>query len=406
MRSQFTKVCLSVLVASMLFVLLGASAAGQTRRRGNSAAKSADGKPQENAGQTTQQRPTDREPMRLMNPVPEGGTEGADKIWSGVAPVALRANDNPIIRIYMVQGGSTLVEVPDKDRFFAIHPPPPDPQLVVLEDSPTKSSDRFFLIRPGKDFVAPAMIGRKPSGPVPAATVTVQMRSGMTFTIVAYPANDLRMNVHRLVVMYNPVEAANARKANNLATNLGTDDEGNKSSQPSTVRFADGTEGAASGQDKRMNDLRNYALVASQELARFGGVSVGKDAREFPGVGSFGREVAGLRVAAGDVKDLGGNVRMAIVAVQNRKDRALKISQSQPDLVVMVGEGKSTVGRAVKTLYAESNASGGVVPPKGCVVYAIVYEVEDGGNGVKTLRAVVSEEKSADKLVSSEVARR
>lgn len=396
-----------VMVACALLILASSSIAfGQRARRAAGAGQGRAAADTTTRARRQEARQVERAPMQLMNPVQEG-SDGGERIWSGVAPVTLKANDNPIIRIYMVQGGSTLVEVPDRDRLFAIHPPPAEPQLIVLEDSPTKATDRFFLIRPGRDFVVPAANSR--SAPVPAATVTVQMRSGMTFTIVAYPARDLRLNVHRLVVMYNPAEVASARRQNNLASNLGSEEEQpTRPSAPSTIRYPAEDEQRTTPERQEAERLRGYALAAREEMGRYSVVAVANGSREFPGLGAFGREVSGLRVAASEVRNLGGNVRLAVVAVQNRRDRELRMSQSQPDLRVdlMNGRGGVAQQQSLKSLYFETTSSGGVIPARGVVVYAIVYEMPGGISSGQVLRAVVSEERSVERMAVAEVARR
>src|SRR4029453_6592870 len=54
----------------------------------------------------------------LNNPAPE--------YRSGEVSVAVRGNENPIIRLGLAQNGVTLIEFPASDRFFAINPGNPD----------------------------------------------------------------------------------------------------------------------------------------------------------------------------------------------------------------------------------------------------------------------------------------
>src|SRR5215468_9560452 len=70
---------------------------------------------------------------------------------SGEVSVAVRGNENPIIRLGLAPNGVTLVEFPASDNFFAINPGNTD--LVTIEDSPTKETDHFFVIRPGAGFL-------------------------------------------------------------------------------------------------------------------------------------------------------------------------------------------------------------------------------------------------------------
>jgi hypothetical protein len=341
----------------------------------------------------------DTEPVRITNPNVNASTE---QIWSGNSQVILRANDNPIIRIYMAQGGSTLVELPEKDQFFAIHPPPPDPQLIVLEDSPTKASDRHFLLRPGKDFVVP-VVGNKHTT-VPAATITVQMRSGMTFTLMAYPVRDLRLNAHHIVVMYDPVAVTASRRAGGLSTNIGFEHEPSKPQPATTVRFPDEKGKAVSNQQKL---VESYKTAVKEQLTRFSSIYIKKDAKEFPGLGLFGKEEAGLRVAASEIKRLDDNRRVVIVAVQSRKNKEVRLIHNGPTLLIeTTHSGKVKQVEIIRPLYIESPSQGLVVPPNGTVIYGLVYELITPLNFNQKLKARVSQESSADRYATTVIEQR
>jgi hypothetical protein len=69
----------------------------------------------------------------------------APSYLSGEVNVVVRGDENPIIRLQMVPNGQALVEFPAKDRIFKVNPA--DPDLVTIEDSPTKEFDRYILLR-------------------------------------------------------------------------------------------------------------------------------------------------------------------------------------------------------------------------------------------------------------------
>ncbi|MEP7339253.1 MAG: hypothetical protein ABI977_16070, partial [Acidobacteriota bacterium] len=132
----------------------------------------------------TKQSKQEKKPSRvppvavINNPSPQ--------YLSGEVSVMVRGNENPIIRLGLAQNGVALVEFPASDHFFAINPGNPD--LVTIEDSPTKETDRFFVIRPGTGF-APAAEGAKVLSP--ATSIIVQMNSGMVVTFLLYPVRDI-----------------------------------------------------------------------------------------------------------------------------------------------------------------------------------------------------------------------
>jgi hypothetical protein len=132
---------------------------------------------------------------------------------SGEVNVLVRGDENPIIRLQMVANGQTLIEFPAQDRIFKVNPA--DPDLVTIEDSPTKENDRYILLRSSKQFLPPGS-----GGSSAATSMLVQMTSGMVVTLVIYPVSELEQVVHRCVVRYDRDTIVNARQAAGLAVNL------------------------------------------------------------------------------------------------------------------------------------------------------------------------------------------
>jgi hypothetical protein len=120
----------------------------------------------------------------INNPTPE--------FRSGEASIAVRGNENPIIRLGLAPTGVTLIEFPASDRFFAINPGIGD--LVTIEDSPTKDTDHFLAIRAGAGFLP---FVESDNSAAPATSIIVQMSSGMTVTFLLYPVQDIEQNAHR-----------------------------------------------------------------------------------------------------------------------------------------------------------------------------------------------------------------
>src|SRR5262249_22473441 len=152
---------------------------------------------------------------------------------SGEAPVTVRGDKNPIIRLQMVSNGQALVEFPAKDRIFKVNPA--DPDLVTIEDSQTKEFDRYILLRSSKQFLP----GLPNSQPPPAATsMIVQMTSGMVITLLIHPAHEFEQVVHRCVVRYDRDAIVKARQAAGLAVNLDQRDENTAAKSPVSLQVA------------------------------------------------------------------------------------------------------------------------------------------------------------------------
>ena len=132
---------------------------------------------------------------------------------SGEVNVLVQGDENPIIRLQMVANGQTLIEFPAQDRIFKVNPA--DPDLVTIEDSPTKENDRYILLRSSKQFLPPGS-----GGSSVATSMLVQMTSGMVVTLVIYPVRELGQVVHRCVVRYDRDTIVAARQAVGLAVNL------------------------------------------------------------------------------------------------------------------------------------------------------------------------------------------
>ena len=365
------------------------------------------------SGRTPRRLPQQRSgvtPVRYLNPVrdTESKAEAPPEIYSGEAQVAVRANENPTIRLGLAQGGLTLVEFPAKDRFFAIHPA--DSNLVTIDDSPTKQQDRFFVFRPGSGFVASPLTNGS-AARVPAASIMVQMRSGLTVTFLVYPVRDLTRNAHRVVVMYDPAAVVSARRMAGLAVNLGSGEEEPKLPAVTSIRIEPPVSLLPLPTPAPAPD---YRAATRRALERFGAYVATRDAKQVPGLGAFGREVSGLKVAAAEVEQLGPNTRMAVVAVYNQSDRTVRLAQTTPEFAIetLDARGRAQERRPVKTIATGTTAtvtaagsSGGEIPSRSTVYYAIVYEVSGPLGARQVLRALASSERAADRPAMAEVAR-
>ena len=110
----------------------------------------------------------------------------------------MSGNQNPVIRLGLSPNGATIIEFPAADRLFNIIPG--NSNLVTVEESPTKETDRFIIVRPGDGFASPATMAN--ARRAPATSVIVQMQSGLVLTFL-YPVQQLAEQAHRVVVTYD-----------------------------------------------------------------------------------------------------------------------------------------------------------------------------------------------------------
>jgi hypothetical protein len=364
-----------------------------------------------------------REPSRIPpisvinNPEPQ--------YMSGEISVMVRGNENPIIRLGLAQNGVTLVEFPASDRFFAINPGNPD--LVTVEDSPTKETDRFFVIRPGAGFT-PGPEGSKVIAP--ATSIIVQMSSGMVVTFLLYPVRDIEQNAHRCVVMYDRDAIVGARKAAGLATDLDRREATSSSRQRITsIRMTSETESSPSQRQSidqqppaRSESAGTNSLLKQKEDTRISkaGNSGGSEKVTrlqnlrfedlFPkGKENFGDPIHGLKIAARThaifVKQGRGAdaVRIA-VAVRNTLDVPVKIVPGHPELQIQTLDKKGHILQVepVKLLEVDSSAPNGIIAPKQTACYLLTYEAPIIG-ARQRLSVAVAQINAADEPVTMEL---
>src|SRR5262245_59211921 len=212
-------------VAGLMVAALVSLAGAQARRR--------DTKPA-HAAKPAEIRPTPS--VSLVERAP------ADYL-SGEANVAVSGNQNPVVKLGLSPNGATIIEFPASDKLFNIIPG--NSNLVTVEESPTKETDRFIIVRPGDGFASPATMAQMRRAP--ATSVIVQMQSGLVLTFLFYPVQQLAEQAHRVVVTYDRNEVIAARRAAGLAVNLDTA-EGN-GPRTSSVRVSSSHPSAAAAVD-------------------------------------------------------------------------------------------------------------------------------------------------------------
>src|SRR5437660_1640224 len=145
---------------------------------------------------------------------PAPSTQASPDFFVGEAKVDV-TKDETVVRLAMAQHGSVLIELPANDgpRYII----PGDPEMATVDEKALERNKRAIVVRPGALFIS-SPSNRKAHAP--AATVTVQMRSGLVVTFLFYPVEDLAQNVHRCVLNYNRDEVVARRRAAGLPVNL------------------------------------------------------------------------------------------------------------------------------------------------------------------------------------------
>lgn len=355
----------------------------------------------------------------------------ASDFFVGEAKVDV-TKDETVVRLAMAQHGSVLIELPANDgpRYII----PGDPEMATVDEKALEKNKRAIVVRPGSLFVSPPINRRAHS---PAATVTVQMRSGLVVTFLFYPVEDLAQNVHRCVLSYNRDEVVARRRAAGLPVNLDAENKSNTergdSTGQSTARTSISVETKEEAKPPDLDprakptitiqpDNQPKPIDSEKELSATAGTSSVPANRETSSnekvktgtkealaraikkpkqFKKWTKPVHGVTLAVVEQVDSKENFRVAVVAVKNVSSEALTISPGSPDLSVEMldAEGKPVNVQAIKRLYLESSEVSGAIPTGSILYYAIAYAAPVLG-AHQQLKIAVSQTAAADEPAS------
>ncbi|MCI0337684.1 MAG: hypothetical protein L0226_08915 [Acidobacteria bacterium] len=362
--------------------------------------------------------PTTKPPLDVIN-------NPAPSYLSGEVNITVQGDENPIIRLQMVPSGQALVEFPAKDRIFKVNPA--DPDLVTIEDSPTKEIDRYILLRSSKQFLEGARSSTDPSS---ATSMLVQMTSGMVITLLIYPVGELEKVVHRCVVKYDRDSIVKARQAAGLAVNLDQREEKIASKTPTSIQILP--------LEKPFKEISNASVSNSEIVADVSDSSTTSTANEngevsenrqtpsnprkiikatesrdtkkggdkpieWTGKPRWSEPLHGLKVAA-QTRTLTADLRQVLITVQNTLSEPIKIAPGQPELVIQTLDDRDCVLQVerVEPLKIEWSVSNGLIKDGAEARYVITYEAPVLG-AKQRLCAAVAQINAADDPVMIEI---
>jgi hypothetical protein len=342
--------------------------------------------------------------VKLVEPL------GADFI-SGEANVAVNGNRNPIIHLGLSPNGATIVEFPSADRLFNIIPG--NSNLVTIEESPTKDTDRFIIARPGDGFASPTTMAQARRAPV--TSVIVQMQSGLVITFLFYPVQQLAEQAHRVVITYDRNEVEAARRAAGLAVNL---DSTIGATKPRTTSLRIATPSDSTAPDEKIPaqatapqppravaDLAEIdtseppakRLGKSSDPARAASLALTEATRTPGSFKKWSETIHGLSLSVSPVREVNKHSQLVVIAVKNTKKRAARIVPGQPGIYLETFDSKKRPIQieAIRKLAVETTVEDEVIPPGETKYYAVVYETTVMG-ARQRLRASVGQIYAAD----------
>lgn len=232
-RTTTLKICLVILALSLI------AYAKQTKPDQASQTKQNQASQTKPASETKQGKPKSVKPSGKKKPgakptstptalgtvnLPPHTVDGKPYL-PGMLNVTVKGQDNPVVGVGMALSGVTVIEFPHEDSFFAVHPPE-NGDFVRIEKSPSMKSDHHLVLRAGVDLF-------KETGP--AASMTIQMTSGLTAVLWIYPTKTIDKQTHRCVFRYNRNDIVFARQQAGLAVNLDREGEESQPDEPKNV---------------------------------------------------------------------------------------------------------------------------------------------------------------------------
>jgi hypothetical protein len=330
---------------------------------------------------------------------------------SGEANVAVSGNKNPEIRLGLSPNGATIIEFPASDKLFNIIPG--NSNLVTVEESPTKETDRFIIVRPGDGFASPTTMAQ--ARRAPATSVIVQMTSGLVITFLFYPVPQLSEQAHRVVVTYDRNEVIAARRAAGLAVNLdgGADDRqrGTTSLRVVPPNGGGGPAVSAAPQSPEVPVLNSQhpgdADLNSQppgesspkrvDLGNAASAALAHALNNPDSFKKYGDDSHGLSISALPVRELDSRSQVAVFKVRNSRKAGARLVPGQPELYIETvnDQGKPVNVEAVKKFVQHTTAMGDLIPGRAVEFYAVAYEAPILG-ARQRLRVAVAMTTAAD----------
>jgi len=392
-----------ITLVALAIVLSAPSAKGQVKTKRDNATETT----KKESRQSQRREPKRENAAVAPSPVTLVEPPRADYL-SGEANVAVSGNQNPVIRLGLSPNGVTMIEFPAADRFFALHPGNSD--LVTIDESPTKGTDHFLVVRAGSGFASPANMANARRAPV--TSIIAQMQSGLVVTFLFYPVQQLAEQAHRVVVTYDRDEVVASRRAAGLAVNLdGAEGKGTRTMSmrvsppeatpdetaqahartPSAPKLVADTAEIDTAQPPVKSDLR------SSDPARVASLALTEATRSPRSFKKWNDSVHGLSLSVTPVWDVGKKAQLVVIAARNTKKRDARIVPGQPEIYLetLDGKGRPLQIEPVRKLATDTTATDGVIPGGETRYYALVYEAQVLG-ARQRLRAVVGQTTSAD----------
>lgn len=314
---------------------------------------------------------------------------------SGEVQIEVAGDENPIIRLQMIPSGQILVEFPAQDHIFKVNPA--DPDLVTIEDSPTKATDHYLLLRSSRQFLPSAAQAQ-----TIATSMIVQMTSGMVITLLLYPTRDFNLTVHRCVVRYDRVAILSARQAAGLDVNLDRREDTVVPRLAASWQVAALPKPASAAVPLPVSPTPSLPIptkpIEEEKL-----VLLTQRLEALAAPKTWSKPLHGIQAALQSLTLKNGQ-RQVLITVRNTLATSLHLVPGQPELSLRTLDRKGRVLQVetLKPVSVDASNTTGLLAPQGIASYLLTYQTPILVSGQK-LFVVIAESNQADDPLLLEV---
>jgi hypothetical protein len=297
----------------------------------------------------------------------------------------VKGDESPLLHLGMAASGAAVIEFPASDHYFGIHTSDIG-DWVRVEKSPSRLTDNHLVLRPGKDL----------QGNESSALVHLQMRSGLLITLCIHPVKFAGQQTRRIVISYDRDEIVAARARAGLAVNLGPERSEVRpaisipAAEPAPQAIEEklppresvATEPAPQNIEEKQSARESVAAAPAplekktdpQLLEALADALLKATSNPKQQFRKWSAATNGLSVST-RTYDHNEETKIALVAIRNVEDAALRIMPGHPELIVQTVNDKGRVVQLsqVQKLLEKTSAINQVIPAGQAVYYAIAF---------------------------------
>ncbi|HZS44279.1 MAG TPA: hypothetical protein VFC63_04205 [Blastocatellia bacterium] len=297
----------------------------------------------------------------------------------GEVTVSFDTNPN-LVKLGLVENGVLVIEFPESDSFFRWHGG--NSNMVYIDDSPTKRTDHFIVLRPAPPSK------ENPKGFDSPVAISIQMSSGLVVPFLIYPTSDTAKSAYRCILRYDRDKVIASRHAVGLATNLRDADESKPVDNKVVAQAVEEkitTEAAKAPENPKQNlvpislEIDSRAKKgsangsAADDLLKRALANSIKDPKRFK---NWTPPVHGLSLSSQQPVQLDEHFRLVVVAARNVTADPIRILSDHPEISVETLDDKKKPLQVeeLKKVRSETTSLNNTIPAGTTVYYALLFE--------------------------------